>query len=236
MPNDFFRFKQFTVWQDRCALKVGTDGVLLGAWTRYAGARRILDIGTGTGVLALIAAQRNQEALINAVELDPASARQARDNVTKSAWAQRIEVYEADIRHWTAEERHDLILCNPPFYKDHPASGNHRAASARHEGSLDLEALVLAIAEQGTDQVRASLIMPLHRLQEVQHVASAKGFVLSRQCTVRHVAHKPAKRVLLELSRQGRDHTHVEELAVQDEQGSFTSAYRALLQDLELDF
>lgn len=236
MPNDFFRFKQFTIWQDRCALKVGTDGVLLGAWTDYANARRILDIGTGTGLLALIAAQRNVLVQVDAVEIDPASAGQARENVAESPWAGRIQVHEADIRHWSGAERYDLILCNPPFYRDHRASSDRRVASARHEGTLDLGALVQAITDRGTDNVRASLIMPMPRLQEVRGVAEAHGLILSRLCPVRHVAHKPAKRVLLELSRQGSGHKRMEELVIQDAQGDYTSVYRDLLEDLEEDF
>lgn len=236
MPNDHFRFKQFTIRQDRCALKVSTDGVLLGAWTDHRGVRRILDIGTGTGVLALIAAQRNGQALIDAVEIDPASAGQAKENVAASPWADRVNVHEADIRHWGAGQRYDLILCNPPFYKGHPASSNRRAANARHEGALDLEALLRAMAEHGTDHVRANLILPMHRLQEVQDLMAPHGFSLSRICRVRHVEHKPAKRILLELSRRAKEGPRMEELVIQDGQGHFTLDYRSLLEDLELDF
>lgn len=235
MPNDHFRFKQFTVRQERCALKVGTDSVLLGAWTDHAAAGKILDIGTGTGVLALIAAQRNPVAAIDAVELDPASAGQAQENAAASPWGARIRVHQADIRQWGGG-RYDLILCNPPFYKGHPASGDRRAASARHEGTLDLPALVRAVADHGTDRVRASLILPLHRLREIQEVAAGQGFALSRLCTVRHVARKPAKRVLLELSRPVGARVCPEELVIQGGQGDFTQAYRALLEDLELHF
>ncbi|HMN06270.1 MAG TPA: methyltransferase [Flavobacteriales bacterium] len=236
MPNDFFRFKQFTIRQDRCALKVGTDGVLLGAWTEYRDARRILDIGTGTGVLALIAAQRNGKAQVEAVELDPASAQQARENVAESPWQRRVQVHEADIRNWKPDHLFDLILCNPPFYKDHPASSDSRAAKARHEGTLDLEALVQAIDRLGTGTVRASLILPLHRLDELEDVAGRMGLSAMRRCFVYHVPHKPAKRALVELARREKGDAAQEELVIHDGQGGYTWAYRALLEDLELDF
>ena len=114
MPKPEFRFKRFTIRQDRCALKVGTDGVLFGAWANYEGARRILDIGTGTGVLALIAAQRNNEASIDAVEIDDASAEQAAENVAASPWSDRVRVHRMDVRRMKAGEPYDLIICNPP--------------------------------------------------------------------------------------------------------------------------
>src|SRR5690606_18064671 len=128
---------------DRCAMKVGTDGVLLGAWARHPGAAHILDIGTGTGLLALIAAQRNPAALIDAVEVDAGAAQQARENVAASPWPERIRVYHADVRNWAApEEGYDLILCNPPFYTGHRPSRDARTATAKHDVAIGLDQLV----------------------------------------------------------------------------------------------
>ena len=103
MPNDHFRFKQFTIRQERCALKVGTDGVLLGAWANVAGAERILDIGTGTGLLALIAAQHNTTAIIDGVEIDAASAEQASENMRSSPWSDRLHVLYQGMRRRTLD-------------------------------------------------------------------------------------------------------------------------------------
>lgn len=235
MPNDFFRFKQFTVQQGRCALKVGTDGVLLGAWTDHARAARILDVGTGTGLLALIAAQRNADALIDAVELDPAAAAQARENAAASPWSHRIRVYQADIRYWAAPARYDLVVCNPPFYKGHGTPHDRRTAAAKHEGTLNFEVVMRTLAEQGSAAVRASMILPFHRHGELLAIAAEHGFAPVRECAVRYMAHKPPKRMLVELARGG--HAPVRsELAVHDGPGTFTTEYRRLLRDLEEDF
>ncbi len=235
MPNAYFRFKQFTVYQDRCALKVGTDGVLLGAWTRYAGVRGVLDIGTGTGVVALIAAQRCTQAVLHAVELDPASARQARENAQASPWQGRITVHEADIRAWRPAQEFDLVLCNPPFYKGHSSPQDSRMATAKHEGSLTLEALFAVVRKCSTAEGRMSMVVPADRWKEVLTVAASHGFVPARYCAVCYRAGKPPKRMLAEFSRNGGAAVR-EELTVQDTEGRFTPEYRALLSDLELHF
>ena len=114
MPNPYFSFKQFTVYHDRCAMKVGTDGVLLGAWTDVSGACDILDVGTGTGLIALMLAQRS-EAHIVAVDIDEDAVKQAKENVEKSPWPGRIEVERHDICCFNSDIRYDVIVSNPPY-------------------------------------------------------------------------------------------------------------------------
>lgn len=236
MPNDYFRFKQFTVWQDRCALKVGTDGVLLGAWTRYANALRILDIGTGTGLLTLIAAQRNQRATIDAVEIDAASAEQARENAMASPWAERINVFHADVRNWEPSEGYDLVLCNPPFYKGHQPSRVVRTATAKHDLELSLAQLVNVADRCCNPHGRLCMIIPMDRLEELKSLAVGNGFVQTRECLVSYLSTKMPKRVLVELSRTFDLDLMTVEMAVERYPGEFTPEYKALLRDLELHF
>lgn len=236
MPNDHFRFKQFSVRQDRCAMKVSTDGVLLGAWACTGPASRILDVGTGTGVLALIAAQRCPQALIDAVEVDAQAAAQARENVASSPWPGRIGIHTADIRQWTSGERYDLVLCNPPFHKGHRPPVNERMAKAKHEGTLGLPELLAAMERLSALNGRAAMILPFERLEELAALSGARGFSIARLCTVQHVAGKSPKRALVEL-RHGPACAAIQEtLVVQLPDGAFSPEYRALLADLELHF
>lgn len=234
MPNSWFRFQQFTVRQDRCAMKVGTDGVLLGAWACTPGVARVLDIGTGTGLLALIAAQRAPQAMVQAVEIDPAAAQQAAANAQASPWGGRIQVHAADIRHWRPSARFDLVLCNPPFYKGHQASADQRLAAAKHEGLLNFGELFAAMARLMAEKGRACVILPADRSGEAAESAEAHGLAMQRRCAVRYVPGKPVKRVLAAFMRVPGMPCAMDELLLHQGDGSFSPRYRALVGDLEL--
>lgn len=236
MPKPSFRFKQFTIQQDRCALKVGTDGVLFGAWVNYDGAKRILDIGTGTGVLALIAAQRCATATIDAVEIEDAAAEQAAENAAASPWRDRVRVHRMDVRKMNASEPFDLIICNPPYYAGYSTAADERVGLAKHSDELLFPELVAAVDRLLSEVGRFAVIIPLNREQELLALADGVGLKCIRRCEVKYVAHRPAKRVLLELSREGgaireEDHT-IENTGPFD----YTPEYRALISDLMLNF
>lgn len=236
MPKASFRFKRFTIQQDRCALKVGTDGVLFGAWTDHAGAQRILDIGTGTGVLALIAAQRNPGARIDAVEIDEDSATQAAENVAASPWPERIRVHHMDARRMRAAERYDLIVCNPPYYAGYSSSPDPRKGLAKHSDELLFEELADVVSRAIDTAGRFVVIVPSNREVDMLREMARIGLSPSRRCQVRYVPHRPAKRVLLEFSFGPADIRN-EELTI-EASGPFdyTPEYRALISDLMLGF
>ncbi len=142
-----FYFKQFTVQQDRCAMKIGTDGVLLGAWAEVTGARQVLDIGTGSGVIALMLAQRAEKALIHAVEVDEDAYGQACENVQAAPWAGRMSVFHAAIQDYvqTSGQQYDLIVSNPPFFSGGTFSASQDRNSVRHTVKLPHGDLLQAV-------------------------------------------------------------------------------------------
>jgi len=232
MPKEEFRFKRFTIRQDRCAMKVSTDGVLFGAWVRYGSGERVLDIGTGTGLLALIAAQRDPDALIDAVEVDADAAAQAAENIAASPWPDRIRVHHMDVTRMHAADHFDLILCNPPYYSGYSAPTDERVGLAKHAAALDLPELMDVVDRCLAAHGRFATIIPLSREATLLRSASERGLVPTRRCAVRYVPHRPPKRVLLELQR-GAAAPEEEELTV-EATGSFdySPAYRKLIADL----
>lgn len=238
VPKPEFRFKRFTIRQDRCALKVGTDGVLLGAWTDWSGAQRILDIGTGTGVLALIAAQRAPQARVDGVEIDDQAAGQAAENAAASPWPDRVRIHRMDVRRMQASEPFDRIICNPPYYAGYSRAADERVGVAKHSDELLFPDLLRAVDRLLAPDGRCSLIIPLNREAELLREATHFGLVPARRCVVRYVAHRPAKRVLLDLARKEEDvRLHEEELTI-ERTGPFdySPEYRALISDLMLNF
>lgn len=213
-------------------MKVSTDGVLFGSWVNYAGAERILDIGTGTGVLALIAAQRNSTADIVAVELDLVSAKQASENFVASPWGGRLHAEHADVRQWTSDQTYDLIVCNPPYYDRYLPSPDARIELAKHTKGLLFPELLTAVERLLAPEGRLTVIIPSVREIEFLQLARERGLLTLRRCTVAYVPTKQPKRVLLELDRSG---TIVKEttLTVQAT-GPFdySQEYRAMVSDL----
>lgn len=196
MPNAYFSFKQFTVYQDRCAMKVGTDGVLLGAWADVTGVQQILDIGTGTGLIALMLAQRCR-AQVTAVDLDEGAVEQARLNAAASPWADRIRVEQADICRFAPPERFDLVVSNPPYFADALKCPNRQRSLARHTDSLDFVQLMQAMARLLQPEGRACVVIPADGRDAMQEAARRVGLFLERQTWVHTKPEAEPKRVLL---------------------------------------
>ena len=159
MANHFFKFKQFTIWHDKCAMKVGTDGVLLGAWADVSHAKQILDIGTGTGLIALMLAQRSN-AHITAIEIDKLAVEQAQENIEKSPWSNRIEVIESDFKTFTTNSKFDLIVSNPPYFVDSLKCPDEQRDTARHNDSLNYNDLLEGISKLLDKTGQFALIIP----------------------------------------------------------------------------
>lgn len=192
-----FRFKQFTVQDDRCAMKVGTDGVLLGAWAMTEDCSRVLDVGTGCGLIAIMMAQRFPQASITAIEIDASAATQAAENIAASPFSDRIKVVNADFTDYDVST-YDAIVSNPPFFEEELLPPDTSRAKARHtETGMNFEILVsrshMLLAAGGSLQV----IIPKVSQTRFHALCNSQGFRLVRATDVRTVAHKSPKRVLL---------------------------------------
>ena len=229
-----FRFKQFAVEQDDVAMKVGTDGVLLGAWAACDGAKRILDIGTGTGLIALMLAQRNTEAQIQAVEIDETATQRARSNFDLSPWAERLEVENCAVQEFGADEKFDLIISNPPYFVDSLLPPDAKRSTARHTHDLSFEELDKAVCRLLADEGRFALILPI---MEFEKYLTITQLHLARRCDVYPKVGAAIKRVMAEFALHATAEVKHETITIeQDKRGDYTDEYRALTKDFYLKF
>ena len=229
-----FSFKQFAIEQDDVAMKVGTDGVLLGAWAGCEGAKRILDIGTGTGVIALMLAQRNSQAAIHAVEIDETATRRARSNFDMSPWAERLTVENCAVQEFAPSEKFDLIISNPPYFVDSLQCPDAKRTTARHTQDLTFEELDKTVCRLLADGGRFALILPT---AEFDRYLSVTQLYLVRQCDVYPKIGAAVKRVMAEFAMSENADIQRENITIeQGARGEYTDEYRALTKDFYLKF
>ncbi len=201
MSSRGFTFKQFHINHDRCAMKVGTDGILLGAWAPIGSARRILDVGTGSGLVALMLAQRSDsDVKIVGLELDEAAAEQAAENVAASPWPEKVSIARGALQQYSAPV-FDLIVSNPPYFEHGQDFDCPARADARHTGSLTLAELFSHGKRLLTDGGSVVLVLPVQALSEAISQASSNGFHLVERQDVITKKGKQAARFLLRFCR-----------------------------------
>ena len=229
-----FRFKQFAVEQEDVAMKVGTDGVLLGAWADCHGAKHILDIGTGTGVIALMLAQRNANAEICAVEIDEIATRRARSNFDLSPWAERLTVENCAVQAFDPTEKFDLIISNPPYFVDSLLPPDAKRSTARHTHDLSFEELDKAVCRLLTNDGRFALILPT---AEFEKYLTMTQLHLVRRCDVYPTIGSAIKRVMAEFALHATTDAILETITIEQERrGDYTAEYRHLTKDFYLKF
>ena len=233
MSNPYFAFKQFTVRHDRCAMKVGTDGVLLGAWADLSHSRRILDIGTGTGLIALMLAQRCMDARITAIDLDSAAVEQAQENIQASPWKDRIEALQQDICTYHPNGTFDTIVSNPPYFIDSLKCPDGQRSTARHTDTLDADRLIGKVSELLTSDGRFSIILPAEQTEDLIRVSGEKGLHPSRQTWVITRPGLSPKRILMEF-RKIPVTLQPDELVIELERHVYSEEYIALTKEFYL--
>ena len=229
MGSPRFRFRQFEIWHDRCAQKVGTDGGLLGAWADLKQSKHILDVGTGSGLIALMAAQRASEAEVVGIEIDPDAARQASENAQRSPFSERITITQSDVRDFHSTLAFDCILSNPPFFTEETRPPVSERAVARNTATLTFVELIAAVGRLLADEGCFHVVLPSSAVPGFVALCLERNLRLERQCLVSTVAGKAPKRSLLTfVSGIPSSPLLVEQLVLQTPDGRRTEAYQRL--------
>jgi len=229
-----FKFKQFKVNQDKCAMKIGTDGVLLGAWVNPANSFSILDIGTGTGIIALQMAQRTNAEIIDALEIDADAFEQAVDNFEQSDWGDRLFCYHASLQEFVdeIEEEYDFIISNPPFYNTTYKKGeiSDKRILARHSDSLSYTTLLELTSKLLSKKGICAFIIPFDQENTFLKLASENKLFLNRITRVKGTDSSPVKRSLLQLSFENST-IEISELTIEIERHKYTQDYINLVKE-----
>ena len=233
MPNNYFRFKQFTIVQDGCAMKVGTDGCLLGGWFDCSRSKNILDVGCGSGLIAIMAAQRCN-AQITGIEIDGNAAIQATENVNNSPWSERIEIINCDFLEYNTDKKFDTIVCNPPFFVNSLKCDKSSRTLARHSDSLNNSKFFAKCAEISTPALAVSKIIPCDIIEEWLSAAKENDFYASRITYIKTTPKKEPKRVLIEFVRNNETKTIESTLIFEKERGEYSEDVKNILRDFYL--
>lgn len=235
--NNYFQFKRFLIRQDKSAMRVGTDGVLLGAWTDVSETKNILDIGTGTGLIAIMLAQRSNAA-ITGVEIEQQAASEAKENAENSPWPERISIIHQKFQEFAAQTsaKFDCIVSNPPFFINSVKSAGKEKSLARHNHQLPFDELLKGVATLLTENGKLSLILPVVEAKEFIQQAHIYGLFLSRLMEVRPSVIKEPNRYLIEFSKK-QILLKKESLSIFNENKiDYTSDYKLLTADFYLNF
>ena len=193
-----FRFKQFSIAQDKCAMKVGTDGTLLGAWTKAFKPQQILDIGTGTGLIAMMLAQRFENAQIKAIEIDANASQQAAENFQNSPWSNRLSLKHISLQRFKHLSSFDLIVSNPPYFENNLKANNKQRTQARHTDTLSFVTLIEGSAKLLNKNGSLAIIIPSAIKDKVETIAQKHHLHLNRLCWVKGTDKTAVKRAVLQ--------------------------------------
>ncbi len=231
-----FHFKQFTVGQNSATHKVGTDGVLLGAWVQVAGeVNNILDIGTGSGLITLMLAQRTAPATrIDGIEIEEQDVLQARENVQHSPWPQKIIIHHIPAQEFFPEKKYDLIVSNPPYFINSWLPPEKKRTQARHTQSLSFESLLASTTRLLASQGRLAVILPFVEGSGFVDLAEKFQLFLNRKTSFRSRSHKPVERLLLEFSF-GQTAIEESDLVLYSEGESWSEAHNELTREFYLE-
>jgi tRNA1Val (adenine37-N6)-methyltransferase len=229
MVNSYFEFRQFCVAQGNCGMKVSTDACIQGAWTPLPDKPcRILDIGTGTGLLSLMVAQRAPGAVVDAVEIDAAAAQQAKENIAASPFADRIAVYHTDARNWQPQSRYDVLICNPPFFNNSLTGPAAARNLARHGLMLQQADLIRIFERVLKPDGYASVLWPAAEGELFTKLAAQEGWTPRTQLSIKDTDDARIKRIIRIYARNVPA-AQSAVLTIKESTGQYTSVFKDLL-------
>ena len=237
MSNSYFRFKQFLVNQEHCAMKVCTDACILGAYANANGSTTLLDIGTGTGLLSLMMAQRYPNLKIDAVEIDALAAKQAKDNFKNSPWSNKLRIIEGDVKAYSfsINKKYEYIICNPPFYEGHLKPGNKANTIARHSDELTLEELSEAVSKLLKPGGKFSVLLPPEGVRQLEAILLTKKLFLNKSFLIKDRVELPVIRIIAEFSFDQKV-TTTKTLIIKKDKENYNDDFKALLKGFYLAF
>lgn len=236
MANDFFRFKKFTICQQLCAMKVGTDGVLLGAWTETFHAANILDIGTGSGLIAIMLAQKSQAA-IDAIDIDKNACIQAAENTARCPWKNHITIHHTSLQEFTATalKTYHVIVTNPPYFEKSLKTPDLQRNQARHNDSLTFTDILTGVNTLLSENGRFTIILPYTAAQLFITEAAMVHLYCISSLIVRTTPNKKPSRILMEFSRTRKKNIE-KELSIYDSDNAHSVEYINLTKNYYLNF
>jgi len=235
MANSWFRCKQFLIKQDKCSHKVGTDSFLLGSWVNVNNVNKVLDIGTGTGILSLMIAQRTEHTTITAIEIDTQSYEQAKENVYNSPWKERIKVINISLQQFDEKELFDLIICNPPYFNNSLKSPNLKRNIARHSISLSLNDIIEYAKSHLCRNGKLALILPVTEMEILNHLITKNNLHIIRLAKVYPNYNKPAHRILIECAQYFENYVPEEIVIEANKRHVYTKKFAELTNEFYLN-
>ncbi len=233
MGNSFFKFKQFTIHQDKCAMKVCTDACIFGAWSakHFSHAASTLDIGSGTGLLMMMMAQQTS-GTIDGIELENDCFEQLKENILQNDWRERLHIHHGDVRNFEPGKKYDLVVSNPPFFEGDLKSDSNAEQLAKHSKELTLQELFQSIKKFFSTDGAFNVLIPYHRYEETRKLAGEKGLILQRELLVRQTEKHAFFRAMLSFSFHSQ--SCLTEVLTIKEKGQYSVAFIDLLKDYYL--
>jgi tRNA1Val (adenine37-N6)-methyltransferase len=235
LGNNYFSFKQFTIYQENCSLRVSTDSCILGAWfaNKAFAPKKILDIGSGTGLLMLMLAQ-NIKVNIKGIEIDPDCYKQLMENISKSPWAENCSAVLGDARTHDFNESFDFIISNPPFYENHLEADEEKRNIAKHSTHLGLTDLFNVVNTLLTQQGKFGVLLPFSRKEESIKIAGKFSLFCAEELKIRQTIDHDNFRVILQFERDKLQSLKTTDLTIRKDDGNYSHLFTELLKDYYL--